>query len=179
MTTLRTPTRTIEITMTGVTSDGYDDGIDYSGDYIGNLADPNLHECTDDDCNLDGTGHYHCDDETADWWVAHCRAMELHNDRVAQLTSEQREKFRAVAESDGTYNVDAEDQPGEGEALLDRLFGSEDDESDGNTTVTVDCRADGCGYSTDLSTISDTNPSRCPKCGATLYVSGTATEWEG
>jgi hypothetical protein len=62
--------------------------------------------------------------------------MKLHNDRVAQLTSEQREKFRAVAESDGTYNVDAEDQPGAGEALLDRLFGS-------------------------------------------VYVSGTATEWEG
>ena len=123
MTTLRTPTRTIEIAMTGVTPEGYDNGIDYSSDYIGNLADPNLHECPSGDCNLDGVGHYHCDDKTADWWITHCRAMEVHNDRVAGLPEAQREEFRAVAESESTYNVDAEDQPAAGDALLERLFG--------------------------------------------------------
>jgi len=122
MTILRTPTHTVEITMTGVTPEGYDDCLDYSRVYIGNLADPNLHECSDDVCNLDGTGHYHCDDDTAEWSGAHCRAMELHNDRVSRLTTEQREEFRAAAETEGTYNVDVEDQPGAGEELLDRMF---------------------------------------------------------
>jgi predicted Zn-ribbon and HTH transcriptional regulator len=55
---------------------------------------------------------------------------------------------------------------------------TDDDDDSGNTTVTVDCRADDCGYSTDLSTLSDTNPSRCPKCGEALFVSGTADEYE-
>ena len=116
MTTLKTPTRTVRMTMY--------DGTDYSGDYIGNLEDPNLDQRPDDDCPLDCTGVYHYDDQMADWWVNHCRAMELHNDRVSQLTSEQREEFRTAAEAEGTYNVDAKDQPGAGEALLDRLFGA-------------------------------------------------------
>ena len=124
MTTLSTPTRTVEITMTGVTSDGVDNGVDYSSDYIGNLSDPNLRECSNDACALDGTSHYHCDDESADWWVDHCLAMEYHNDRVSQLTVAQREEFRAAAEDEGTYNVDIEKQPSAGEALLDRLFGA-------------------------------------------------------
>jgi uncharacterized paraquat-inducible protein A len=40
-----------------------------------------------------------------------------------------------------------------------------------DTTITVECRA--CGYITDLSIISDTNPTICPECGGVLFVAGT------
>jgi uncharacterized paraquat-inducible protein A len=36
--------------------------------------------------------------------------------------------------------------------------------------VTVECRE--CGYITDFETLSETNPSRCPKCQGTLWVAG-------
>ena len=123
-TTIKTPTRTVGITMTGVTGEGYDDGIDYSRDYIGNLVDDNLHAC---DCE-DAEHTYHADDETAQWWLDHCREMEGHNDRVSQLTAEQRAEYDAAAEAEGTYSCDAEDQPSCGNELLDRLFGNEDEE---------------------------------------------------
>jgi hypothetical protein len=122
MTTIRTPSRTLEISMTEVTADGYDDGIDYSSEYIGNLADPNLHECDDDDCDLIGIGHYHADDETADWWVDHCRETESVNDRVAELSPKQHAIWIDAAESEGIYSRDAEDQPAAANELLDRLF---------------------------------------------------------
>jgi hypothetical protein len=110
--------------MTGVTSEGYDDGIDYSRDYIGNLSDTNLKDC---DCE-DAEHTYHADDETAQWWIDHCREMEAHNDRVSQLTTEQRAEFDASADAEGTYSCDVEDQPSCGTELLDRLFGNEDEE---------------------------------------------------
>jgi len=37
--------------------------------------------------------------------------------------------------------------------------------------ITVNC-AD-CGWTTDLELTSDTNPSRCPKCGGTIVIAGT------
>jgi hypothetical protein len=109
MTTLRTPTRTIEISMTSVTAEGFDDGIDYSKYYIGNLADPNLHACVDDDCASDGTNHYHCDDETADWWVEHCHIAESNDNRLVGLSAEDRVAFDAWAAETGVYNLDIDD----------------------------------------------------------------------
>ena len=38
MITIKTPTRTVEITMTEATAEGYDGGICYASDYIGNLV---------------------------------------------------------------------------------------------------------------------------------------------
>jgi hypothetical protein len=109
--------------MIGVTAEGYNDGIDYSSDYIGNLADPNLKRC-----NCADTEHtYHADEETATWWMEHCREMAEHNNRVSQLTTKQRKEYDKVAESEGTYSCDAEDEPSRGNELLNRLFGAEDE----------------------------------------------------
>ncbi len=49
-------------------------------------------------------------------------------------------------------------------------------------TITIICGRDGsgedgCGYCTDVEEISETNPTRCPKCGGSLYIEGTTTEW--
>jgi hypothetical protein len=118
---LRTPTRTVEITMTGVTAEGYDDEIDYSGDYIGNLADPNLHTCADDDCNLSGSGHYHCDDETADWWAEHCQIAESNADRLAGLSTADRATFDAWAAEMGVYDYDIDDTVRSVAAHLDEM----------------------------------------------------------
>jgi uncharacterized paraquat-inducible protein A len=38
-------------------------------------------------------------------------------------------------------------------------------------TVTVCCH--NCDWVTDFSTISDTNPATCPKCGGEIFVDGT------
>ncbi len=38
--------------------------------------------------------------------------------------------------------------------------------------ITVSCE---CGWCTDLELTSDTNPSRCPKCGGTIMLDGTDT----
>ena len=122
MTTIKTPTRVVEITMTGLTSDDLCDGIDYSRDYIGNLSDPNLKQC---DCD-DAEHTYHADDETATWWRTHCTEMEVLNDRISQLTPEQRAAHDAAAEAEGTYHCDAEDEPGNGHELLDRMLGAEE-----------------------------------------------------
>jgi hypothetical protein len=95
--------------MTGVTAEGYDDGVDYSGDYIGNLSDPNLKACADADCDLDGTGHYHCDDETATWWIDHCKIAEGNADRISRMPESVRLEFDAWAETEGVYNLDVDD----------------------------------------------------------------------
>ena len=55
--------------------------------------------------------------------------MEAHNDRVSQLTTEQREEYDAAVKAEHTYDCDAEDEPGSGNELLDRLFGVEEDEA--------------------------------------------------
>lgn len=52
----------------------------------------------------------------------------------------------------------------------------EDDEATGITERTVECRT--CGYCTDLSILSETNPKHCPKCGEALYLAGTEIRWD-
>lgn len=118
MTTIKTTTRTVEITMTTTNADGTI-GIDYSSDYIGNLSDDNLKPC---DCE-DERHDYHADDETAQWWLDHCAEYEAMEDRKAALTPKQRERFDAEAETRHTFDLDAEDQPRAGQALMDELFG--------------------------------------------------------
>jgi uncharacterized paraquat-inducible protein A len=39
------------------------------------------------------------------------------------------------------------------------------------TTETIECRE--CGWITDISVLSETNPNHCPKCGGQLYIAGT------
>jgi len=121
MVTIKTPTRTVEITMTTTNSDGTV-GLDYASDYIGNLSDANLKPC---DCS-DAEHTYHADDDAAQWWIDHCAAHEDMNNRVAGLTGGQQERFRAEAEAQHTFDVDAEQQPGAGMALMDELFGNDE-----------------------------------------------------
>lgn len=46
------------------------------------------------------------------------------------------------------------------------------------STITVECRRrKTCGYCTDLSTFSKTNPRKCPDCGGVLVVSGTNIDY--
>ena len=41
-----------------------------------------------------------------------------------------------------------------------------------STVCTVTC-SENCGWSTDFEILSDTNPHRCPHCGAEIVVEGT------
>ena len=43
------------------------------------------------------------------------------------------------------------------------------------STQTIDCRDEGCTFSTDIETTSETNPRFCPRCGGVLYISGMPT----
>jgi hypothetical protein len=114
MTTIKTPTRIVTISMTGVTSEGYDDGIDYSTDYIGNLvgSDGGSSGLTRCDCETDETcppHSWHADDETAQWWIDHCEMVESNDNRLSQLSETARAAFDAWAEENGVYNNDVED----------------------------------------------------------------------
>jgi hypothetical protein len=120
MTTLKTPTRIVELSLTSTNSDGTI-GIDWSSDYIGNTSAPenDLSPC---DCT-DAEHSYHCDDDTADWWIEQCRAQQEHDDALAELSEAQRAEFDEEVEARHTYDVDMEQQPGAGMALMQELFG--------------------------------------------------------
>ena len=45
-------------------------------------------------------------------------------------------------------------------------------------TITVECnQTKRCGWITDIETLSETNPKRCPKCGHGLHNAYTGEEW--
>lgn len=127
-TTIKTPTRTVTITMTSATADGYDDGIDYSCDYIGNLvgSDGGSSGLTRCDCSPERDDHsWHADDDTADWWVEHCRTAESNEDRLRGLSERQRAAFDSWADAEHVYDLDIDDTVRAVAAHLDEM----DDES--------------------------------------------------
>ena len=124
MITIKTPTRTVEITMTAATAEGYDGGICYASDYIGNLVggDGGASGLTPCDCPDGCPEHtWHSDDETADWWTEHCRTAESNADRLQSLKANRRAAFDEWAQDMGVYDLDIDDTVRAIAARLDEM----------------------------------------------------------
>ena len=83
-TTLRTPTRTLTLTLVDPRT-----GVDWSGDYVGNHYDTQLHR------DKSGRGDYITTEVTADWWVDQCERQQRADNAMAELTSDQRDAVHA------------------------------------------------------------------------------------
>lgn len=94
-TILRTPTRTVTLTLVDPKTD-----LDWSGDYVGNNRPATLRP------DPDGAADYLCDDAEADWWVRQCKRQQEADDALSRLSPEQQ------ARSIGSVgSLDLEDQP--------------------------------------------------------------------